>query len=152
MKFFLSFQADQNIGEHLDIGHATRKPGNRKVFLTILENTRCLARQGLPLRGDGNESNSNFKQLFLLRSKGKVFQEWLSRQNDTYLSKDIQNEILGLMAKHILQEISLNIQKSTFYSLMADETTDAANKEQLVIVYRWMDDEFGVYEDFVGLR
>lgn len=101
---------------------------------------------------DGNESDSNFKQLFLLRSEGKVFQEWLSRRNDTYLSKDIQNEILGLMAKHILQEISLIIQKSTFYSLMADETTDAANKEQLVIVYRWIDDEFGVFEDIVGLH
>ena len=35
---------------------------------------------------------------------------------------------------------------------MADETTDAANKEQLVIVYRWIDDEFGVHEDFVGLH
>ena len=29
---------------------------------------------------------------------------------------------------------------------------DAANKEQLVIVYRWIDDEFDVHEDFVGLR
>lgn len=86
-----------------------------------------------------------------MQSEGEVFQEWLSRRNDTYLSKDIQNEILGLMAKQMLQEISLNIQQSTFYSLMADKTTDAANKEQLVIVYCWIDDEFGVHEDFVGL-
>ena len=35
---------------------------------------------------------------------------------------------------------------------MTDETTDAANKEQLAIVYRWIDDEFGVHEDFVGLH
>ena len=55
----------KDIAEHLDIvGHVSQKPGNRKVFLTILENTKFLARQGLPLRGDGNENNSNFKQLF----------------------------------------------------------------------------------------
>ena len=54
------------------------------------------------------------------------------------------------MAEHILKEISLNIQQSTFYSLMADETTDAANREQLVMVYHWIDDEYGVHEDFTG--
>ena len=51
-----------------------------------------------------------------------------------YLSKDIQNEILGLMTEHILKEISSNIQQSTFHCLMADETTYAANRGQLVIV------------------
>ena len=56
------------------------------------------------------------------------------------------------MAKHILEEIASHIQQSTFFSLMADETTDAANKEQLVVVYRWIDDEFTVYEEFVGLH
>jgi len=35
------------------------------------------------------------------------------------------------MAKHILEEISENIQQSTFYSLMADETMDVANQWQL---------------------
>ena len=87
-----------------------------------------------------------------MRSKDDIFQQWLSRRNDTYLSKDIQNELLRLMAKKILEEIASNIQQSTFFSLMADETTDAANKEQLVVVYRWIADEFCVYEESVGLR
>ena len=56
------------------------------------------------------------------------------------------------MAKHVLSEISSNIQQFKFYSLMADETTDAGNKEQLVIVYHWIDNEFAVHEDFVGLH
>ena len=56
------------------------------------------------------------------------------------------------MAKCVLSEIPSNIQQSTFYSLMADETTDAGNKEQLVVVYHWIDDEFAVHEYFVGLR
>ena len=56
------------------------------------------------------------------------------------------------MAEHTLKEITLNIQQSTFHSLMADKTTDAANREQLIIVYCWIDDVFGVHEDFVGLH
>ena len=35
-------------GEHLGVGHASQKPGYRKVFLAILENRKTLARQGLP--------------------------------------------------------------------------------------------------------
>ena len=34
---------------------------------------------------------------------------------------------------------------------MVDETTDAANKEQVVIVVRWVDDAFNAHEDFIGL-
>jgi len=80
---FILPKQTKDIGEQLDPSHASRKPGNRKIFLTILENTKFLARQGLPLRGDGDESNSNFKQLSLLRSEGSLFEEWLSKQTDT---------------------------------------------------------------------
>lgn len=44
------------IDELLDIGHASKKPENRRILLTILQNIRFLARQGLPLRGDGAAS------------------------------------------------------------------------------------------------
>jgi len=39
-----------------------------------------------------------------------------------------------------------------FFTLMADEATDAGNKEQLVIVFRWVDENLNVHEDFVGLH
>ena len=35
---------------------------------------------------------------------------------------------------------------------MADETADVPNKEQVVICIRWVDSNFTVHEDFVGLR
>ena len=31
---------------------------------------------------------------------------------------------------------------------MIDETTDESNKEQVVICFRWVDDEVDVHEDF----
>ena len=35
---------------------------------------------------------------------------------------------------------------------MADETTDASNKEQLVICIRWVDDDLIAHEDFIGMH
>ena len=37
------------------------------------------------------------------------------------------------MALRILREIAFNIRSSVFYTIMADETADVSNKEQLVI-------------------
>ena len=34
---------------------------------------------------------------------------------------------------------------------MLDETTDCSNKEQVVLVFRWVDENLTAHEDFVGL-
>ena len=34
---------------------------------------------------------------------------------------------------------------------MIDETTDIANTEQVVLVFRWVNSELSVYEEFMGL-
>lgn len=51
----------------------------------------------------------------------------------------------------MLREISENIQKATFFTIMTDETADISNKEQLVACIRWIDDNFAVHEDFIGM-
>ena len=50
-----------DIEEHL--GSANEKIGNRKVLLTILRVTAFLVRQGMPLRSDGDEKDSNIYQI-----------------------------------------------------------------------------------------
>ena len=50
------------------------------MLLKIFENIRFLACQELPLRGDGDESDSNFVQLFKLRSADdSSMLQWLQR-------------------------------------------------------------------------
>ena len=143
----------RDIGEHLDSAHASEKLENRKALSTILRVTAFLARQGLPLRGDGDEKDSNFNQLLLFESKeNSNISNWLTRRRYKYTSKDIQNEILHLMSAKILEGISSSIQKANFYTVMADESTDASNKEQVVIVIRWVDKGLNVHEDFVRLH
>lgn len=54
-----------DVGELLNDTHAEGKSVARQSLLKILSNIRFLARQALPLRGDGTgEPNSNFNQLF----------------------------------------------------------------------------------------
>ena len=64
----------KDIDELLDIGHASKKLGNRNILLTtcILQNVRFLAKQGLPLREDRMEDNSNFMQTLLLRAENNA--------------------------------------------------------------------------------
>ena len=57
-----------DIGEMLSRGHAQEKSENRHCFLKILSSIHFLARQGIALRGDGDEADSNFVQLLKLRS------------------------------------------------------------------------------------
>ena len=53
---------------------------------------------------------------------------------------------------YILRSIVKNIKKSSYYSIMTDETTDIINKEQFLICIRWVDNDFNANEDFIGLH
>ena len=123
------------------------------VILTILRNITFLARQGLPLRGDRAEDNSNFKQLLLLQAKdnSKIL-DWISKPINSFTSKDIQNEILKLMALKLIRGITANIRKAKLFTILADEATDAGDKEQLTIVFHWVDEALLIHEDFIGLH
>ena len=55
------------------------------------------------------------------------------------------------MAKMVLRDLTSSIQSAPCISTMIDETTDESNKKQVVICFRWVDDELDVHEDFIGL-
>ena len=68
---------------------------NRLSLLKILSRLRCLARQVLPLRGRGDDKDSNFKQLLNFRGEDDLeFDKWLKKENQTYTSPEIKNEML----------------------------------------------------------
>ena len=119
-------------------------------MLKIIECLQFLGRQGLALRGEDNNENSNFIQLLKLRSKDfPELSNWMLKKTDKYLSHDIQNEIIMIMAHQIIRDICEKILKS-FYAIICDEYTDISNKEQLTFYLRWVDDCFRVREEFLG--
>ena len=147
-------QAVAAMNNQVDVGeiqHAKEKEINREYLLNILSIIRLLARQGLPLRGDADEKDSNFYQLMLLQAeKAPVIKNMLERKHFKYTSHEIQNELLCIMAQQVLRKVVPKLQ-SSFFTIMIDETTDASNVEQVVIVIRNVDDDLSVCEEFIGL-
>ena len=119
----------------------------------MLSSIKFLARQGLPLRGDGDDTDSNLHQLLVLRGEDyPSIHQFLRRQQLKYTSHEVQNELLSIMAQQILRRIAKYIQSAVFFTVMADETTDCSNKEQVVLVFRWVGEELEPHEDFIGLH
>ena len=61
-----------------------------------------------------------------------------------HMSPNAQNEILQIMALKVLCGRASDIVESGYYSIMADESTDASIIEQLVISIRCVDKEMAV--------
>ena len=77
---------------------------------------------------------------------------WSEKKKEKYTDHHIQSEILKIMALSILRDIAKNIESGVYYTIMADEVTDAANHEQFVLCLRWVDDNLNPHEEFIGLQ
>lgn len=73
------------------------------------------------------------------------------RGNATYKSHKIQNKILSIFARMILEEISNEVQSSDCYSIMADETRDLSKTEQIFIIVRYFLNGV-IHERFLGFE
>lgn len=141
----------KDIGESLSKQHEDQKRENRMYLIKVLSTIKYLARQGIAFRGDKDDSDSNFVQLLKLRSSDDPrIQTWMKRTKD-FTSPELQNEFLKVMSNDILRKQIKQIQQAQFFTIMADETVDSSNKEQLVICLRWVDVDFEPHENFVGM-
>ena len=129
-----------------------QKEKARDILQLIFSSVRFLARQGLALRGDGSDASANLIQLIRLRDEDRPeVLQWLDRTACKHTAPENQNEILELMAHHVLRRILKDVHRSPFLSVMVDETTDKSNKEQLTLVVRWITEDFVVSEEFLGM-
>ena len=55
------------------------------------------------------------------------------------------------MALSILCQTSANIVKNGFFSVIADECTDIANKEQFVVCLHWVNESLTAHKDVIGM-
>ncbi|XP_044729554.1 zinc finger MYM-type protein 1-like [Chrysoperla carnea] len=114
---------------------------------------------GLSLRGHDEKENSfnrgNLLELLTLRAKDKKeTYEGLLKSKLNYTSARTQNEIIGIIKTKIIQDIVEEINTSSSFSLICDETTDIATKEQLSICVRYPfqtnNKDFKIKERFLG--
>ena len=115
---------------------------HRNMLLKQLHGLRYLLRQGLPIRGH-RENEGNLMQLLQMQSRDcPMLLQWI--QNGHYLSHDTVNEMIGLMGNTLLRKLLTDIRAAKMFSVMADETRDISNDEQMSIVIRWVDTKYDV--------
>ncbi len=95
-----------------------------------------LLHQGVSIRND-HAGGSNI--IVLLEH---MLDEKLWVKGNKYQSPEIINEIIEIMAHTALHSLLADVNSSPWFSLMADETRDISNREQLVICLRWVSEKY----------
>jgi Domain of unknown function (DUF4371) len=125
---------------------------NQQALERIIKSIAFLGRQGLSLRGHVEEEGNFLRLLALLSEDNPSLNAYLLGSNRRkFLSHDNQNEILRILSHRIIRNIISNISVAKHFSVIGDETTDSARLQQLSICLRWVDNNFSIHEDCIGL-
>lgn len=155
----------EKITNQLSSESARQAAENREKLRSIVETIILCGRQEFALRGSHdfgkvmNESCSdindgNFRALLRYRvSAGDlVLQKHLESglANAQYTSPLIQNQLIQICGNIIKEEIVKKVNVAECFTVMADESTDISQKEQLSICLRYIDEEKkGISEAFL---
>ena len=115
--------------ETVDKQYDSVRAVKRKCFMKMLQNLQFLAMSNIAILGHEKDT-SNVLRLGYLRAKDDLdLVSWLDKECGNYVCSQIQNELLDLMGQRIKNEHLLkHIQKSKFFTLMCDETTNISNQ------------------------
>jgi hypothetical protein len=143
-------QGEANVVDRITTLKSSQQEFARKNLTKIISSLRFLARQGVAIRGH-SDIESNFRLLLKLREQDcDDLQEWM-RKERSYSSPEIQNEILLLMAHHLLRDLLSRVRRCLPFAIMVDGTQDCRSLEQESICVRYVDENLKPQEVFVGL-
>ena len=143
-----------DILSQLDNAHQEKILRNRSYLLSIADTVLKWARHNIALRGHRNEvgcvsvngvepeeNDGNFRALLRYRIRGGDNQLASSvkkaKQNATYHSAEIQNDLISTAASLIKDEVISRATAASFWSIIADETADRQKRELSAIVIRY---------------
>lgn len=124
---------------------------NRKVLKSIVDTLIFIGRQEIACRGHRDagpvspefpiQNDGNFRSLLRFRMAcGDVtLEEHLKNAKKQYVSPKIQNEIIEICGKVIIDKIVSKVNEAKFFSILADETTDISGIEQFTLCIRYVD-------------
>ncbi|XP_010558839.1 PREDICTED: zinc finger MYM-type protein 1-like [Tarenaya hassleriana] len=123
-----------------------------------ISSSRFLLKQGLPFRGHDESENSDNKGNFLELVKYTAEQNDIVSKvilknapgNSQMVSPTIQKDIAQCFAEQITQDIIQEIGHDVF-GLLVDESSDVSDKEQMAVVFRFVDKNGIVKERFIEL-
>ena len=117
-----------------------------EVVERLIKITLLLARNNLALRGHreklGKSGNGNFLQIVeLLASYDDALKQLVNKSHSnriTYLSPQIQNELISLLVRNVRSTITSEIRDAPYFAIMLDTTQDISKVDQLSIVIRYL--------------
>lgn len=157
---------ERSVAGQLNAEFSKQQSKNRALLRPVIDVIRHCIVNGIPLRGhrDDNESTlstescgkGNFKETLALVAR---FHPDLAShiangpKNAKYDSKTTQNELINICADLVIKEIVAEVKKATYFSIIADETADISQQEQLAVVLRYYNEERGqILEELIGLQ
>ena len=155
-------QKGPSVKEQVDSHHADQVQRNRAILSSILDVIIHLGRRTLPLRGTydaaAHREDSNFQHFIEWKSQfDPVLREHITtvKRNASYLSPQIQNQLIECCRDEVICQIVERCSKSTFFSVMADKCQDVSVQSQLSVCVRYLqlasdNVTFEPVEDFVG--
>ena len=144
-----------NIPVMLDERRAANIVRNTQILKCIIQvfcGKQCIALRGSEEKLDTPGNQGNFLAILkLMLEHNSVLREHLHRpqfKNATYLSTQIQNEIIDIVGNDIiLKPLVVEILKAKIFSILADEVT-VHNIEQLILCIRFVD-KLDIREEFI---
>lgn len=132
----------------------------RKVFDRLIAFVLLFARQNIAFAGSSHNArgqhNGNFQQFVQTVAKfDEILKQHLEKSNHVhYLSPQIQNELIAIIAAKVLKEILLSVKKSKYYAIIVDSTPDISRKEQVTLILRYValkekTNEYEIKESFI---
>ncbi|CAF3577936.1 unnamed protein product [Rotaria sp. Silwood1] len=140
----------------LEKSRADQIRNNRNKLINISSAILLCAKQLLALHGhdESIDSHNHGNLMEILKWSAQtdplakaVLKE--SAGNATYLSHQIQDELLHIMENQIRDSIAEKLHGNV-YGLLADEATDVSHNKQLSICLRLVDDQYEIKEFFLG--
>ena len=131
---------------------------NRHIVKCCAESILFCGHQGIALRGDvehldQDKNPGNFlSMLKVIANHDSILKAHLERprlRNATYISPQIQNEIIDVIGKTMIQKcIVEEVKRAQYYSIMIDEIT-SHNKELMPLCVRFVDSKRQIREEFL---
>ena len=112
---------------------------NKQIVVFLFDIVRVLAIQGISFRGHQHGKGNLLKTMHFVSRYCGPLKHWLDktklkRHHATYMSSEMQNEIIKTLGYFTRNRVIPDINNALAFSMMADTTTDASNKDQLSAV------------------
>ncbi|KAI6658864.1 E3 SUMO-protein ligase [Oopsacas minuta] len=136
-----------NVMEQLEAATAEEKKQNRDIMKKLIRSLYFLVKHHI-------HHTTTFENLITLQiENGDIIQKSHREKcphNATYESCTTIVELLSSISNVLEKRIITSLSASPYYSLMADESTDVASQEELLVCARWIEDNKSV-EHFLGI-